>query len=1417
MDVRQIAGGKPRLDFDRVRISIASPDKIKSWSWGEVTKPETINYRTFKPEKDGLFCAKIFGPINDFECLCGKYKRMKYRGIICERCGVEVTKSKVRRERMGHIQLASPVAHIWFFKSPPSRIGLVLDLSIKDLEKVFYFESHIVTDPGETPLKEKQLLNEDEHKEAREKYGDKFEASIGAEAIKSLLVKININKEADRLRRAMKKETSLQRRLRFSKRLRVFKALKKSGNRPDWMILDVIPVIPPDLRPLVRLDGGRFATSDLNDLYRRVINRNNRLKKLIELKAPELIIRNEKRMLQEAVDALFDNGKRGRVHLGANRRPLKSLSEALRGKQGRFRQNLLGKRVDYSGRSVIVVGPELKLGQCGLPKKMALELFKPFIFHKLEKEGLVPSVKVAREWHEQERPEVWDYLEEVVREHPVLLNRAPTLHRLGIQAFEPLLIEGKAIQIHPLVCAAFNADFDGDQMAVHVPLSVEAQIEAQTLMLSTNNILSPAHGRPLTIPSQDMVLGCYYLTLERRDTKGQGRIFSSPEEALLAFENKAIDLQARIKVRKSGPFMNLAIFYDDQAVLSCPINQLKGELVDTTPGRIIFNSVLSKGIPFVNGTLKKKGLENLVYFTYLKSGLGATVEMLDAMKELGFTYATRAGFSLGIDDFVIPKEKKHLVERAEKEVQDIEKLYRDGAISFRERFNRVIDIWTTVTDKVSAAMFEEMKRVSVEGELNALYVMSDSGSRGNKTQIRQLAGMRGLMSKPSGEILETPITANLREGLNVLQYFISTHGARKGLADTALKTANSGYLTRKLVDVSQEVIVDEHDCGTLKGVNVTAIVENGEIIEPFFDRVVGRTSLERIVHPDTHKPIVDTNQEISEEVARELQNVGIERVKIRSVLTCEAKKGICQLCYGRSLSTGGLVDLGEAVGIIAAQSIGEPGTQLTMRTFHVGGIAMRGAERSKLEAKNDGIIRFNNIKSVQNREGVLIVVNRNANITVLDHRQREIEHYEVPYGAKVLVKDGAEVKARQAFAEWDAFNTYILTEESGRVRFQDVELGMTMEEIQDEYTGLITQVIIEPKDEKKQPLIEIIDPKKVQIFDPGDTHFKKKDIVEKEDLDIEISKIKKKGGKEPRWDYLVLKKYYLPSGANLEVKENDAVHSGDPLAKIPREASRTKDITGGLPRAEELFEARRPKAPAVISEIDGVVQYGGLLRGYRKLTVRGERGGEKEYLIPKGAHLSVGEGERVRAGTPMMDGPVNPHDILRVLGEKELAEYLLREVQEVYRLQGVTINDKHIESIIRQMLRWVKVEEIGDTDFLIDEQVDKFIFQEENEKVMKKGGKPAKARPLLLGITKSALSTDSFIAAASFQETTRVLTEASLYGKVDYLRRLKENIIMGRLIPAGTGFKFYRNVALKEEAVPFLAEKETGPTAPERS
>jgi DNA-directed RNA polymerase subunit beta' len=1349
---------KDPTDFDQVRISIASPEKILSWSWGEVTKPETINYRTFKPEKDGLFCAKIFGPINDYECLCGKYKRMKYRGIICERCGVEVTKSKVRRERMGHIKLASPVAHIWFFKGPPSRIGLVLDMSIKDLEKVLYFEAYVVIDSGNTPLKEKQILSEEEYQEAKEKYGDSFRAGMGAEAIKELLEKVNIDKEVERLRRLMKKETSQQKQLRYAKRLRVIKALKKSGNKPEWMVLDVIPVIPPDLRPLVRLDGGRFATSDLNDLYRRVINRNNRLKKLIELRAPDLIIRNEKRMLQEAVDALFDNGRRGKVHLGAHRKQLKSLSDALKGKQGRFRQNLLGKRVDYSGRSVIVVGPELKIHQCGLPKKMALELFKPFIFNRLEKEGLVPSVKVAREWVEQERPEVWDYLEEVVKEHPVLLNRAPTLHRLGIQAFEPVLIEGKAIRIHPLVCAAFNADFDGDQMAVHIPLSVEAQIEASTLMLSSQNILSPAHGRPLAVPSQDMILGCYYLTFERSGAKGEGRIFGSFSEVLFALENNLIDLHASIRVRYSGKFMNLATFYDDQDVINCPIQEVKDEIITTTPGRIIFNEVLPSQMPFVNGVLKKKGLGNLVYYTYLTSGLSSTNEMLDKMKELGFNYATKAGFSLGINDLVVPKVKEELIEKARKEIMKVEKQYRDGVISFGERYNRVVAIWEETTNKIGEVMFEEMKKLSLEGkELNSLYVMTESGARGSRQQIRQLAGMRGLMAKPSGEIIETPILSNLREGLSVLQYFISTHGARKGLADTALKTANAGYLTRKLIDVAQDVVITEEDCGTIEGVYVTAIVENGEIIEPFNERIIGRISLEKVVDPDSGEVIIEPNQEITEEIALKFQNLGIERIKIRSVLTCESRTGVCRMCYGRNMATGRMVELGEAVGIIAAQSIGEPGTQLTMRTFHVGGVA-RVAEKHHLEAQGDGKIKFVNLQTVTDKEGNLVVMNRNGYIAIVDHRGREREHYQIVYGARLFVKDGDEIKTRQKFVEWDPYTSSILTEKEGTIAFKDIIEKVTMEEEQDEITGLRRQVIIDGFEEKYQP----------QIL------------------------IKNKDGK-------ILRSYFIPSGAHLTVKEGSYVYPGDVLAKIPREAAKTKDITGGLPRAEELFEARRPKNPAVITEINGRIELGGILRGYRKIIVKNDEGDRREYLVPRGAHLTVQNGDRVKAGDPLMEGPINPHDILRVLGERELADYLLREIQEVYRLQGVSINDKHIEIIIRQMMKWVKVEDVGDTDFLVDEQVEKFKFQEENEKIIAQGGKPARARPILLGITKSALSTDSFISAASFQETTRVLTEASLFGKIDRLRGLKENIIMGRLIPAGTGFRYYENVRLFEE------------------
>ncbi len=1243
-----VTAPRPRLEFDRVRISIASPEKIKSWSWGEVTKPETINYRTFKPEKDGLFCAKIFGPINDYECLCGKYKRMKYRGIICERCGVEVTKSKVRRERMGHIQLASPVAHIWFFKSPPSRIGLVLDLSIKDLEKVLYFESYIVIDPADTPLKEKQLLNEEEFKDAQEKYGDKFEASIGAEAIKVLLEKINIQKESDRLRKLMKKETSQQRKLRYAKRLRVFKALKRSGNRPDWMVLDVVPVIPPDLRPLVRLDGGRFATSDLNDLYRRVINRNNRLKKLIELKAPELIIRNEKRMLQEAVDALFDNGKRGRVHLGANRRPLKSLSEALRGKQGRFRQNLLGKRVDYSGRSVIVVGPELKLNQCGLPKKMALELFKPFIFNKLEKEGLVPSVKVAREWHEQERPEVWDYLEEVVREHPIFLNRAPTLHRLGIQAFEPLLVEGKAIQIHPLVCAAFNADFDGDQMAVHIPLSVEAQIEAQTLMLSTNNILSPAHGRPLTIPSQDMVLGCYYLTLEKKGLKGEGRIFGAPEQALLAMESGDVALQSLIKLRFTGPFMNLATYYDDQGVMTCPVQDFKGELVETTPGRIIFNSVLPEGFPFVNGVFRKKGMENLVFYTYLKVGLRPTVKILDAMKELGFTYATRAGFSLGIDDFVIPGEKKALVEKAERSVQSIEKQYQDGIISSGERFNRVVEIWGTVTESVSKAMIDEMKRISLEGkELNPLFIMSDSGSRGNRQQIRQLAGMRGLMSKPSGEILETPIVANLREGLNVLQYFISTHGARKGLADTALKTADAGYLTRKLVDVSQDVIITIQDCNTVNGIEMEAVVEGDEEVLHLRTRMLGRTSLYDVLHPTTGEVIVRANEEIDEVLAKRVEDVGVERVWIRSGLTCDAPRGMCSKCYGRDLATGRPVEIGAAVGIIAAQSIGEPGTQLTMRTFHIGGTASMVARTPEQIAKAPGRVEYRDLRTVRNRDGQLMVLNKNGAVTLVDDAGREVDTYTLQMGAVLSVEEGATVKQGDRIAIWDPHSVPILAEAEGVVSFHDFVDDVSVKSDRDEATGTRSLVVLDTK-EDLHPQVVVTDPRSKTM----------------------------------------LGSYHIPAGAHVMVKQGDLVTPGMLIAKTPRKEAMTRDITGGLPRVAELFEARHPKDAAEIAKIEGLVDFGPNQRGKRCLIIRDEvTGAAEEHLIPMGKHIVVYKGDHVRKGQQLTEGPVVPQEILDVCGPQELQKYLVNEVQQVYRMQGVEINDKHIEIIVRQMLR----------------------------------------------------------------------------------------------------------------------------------
>ena len=1352
------------VDFDAIRISLASPEKILSWSHGEVTKPETINYRTFKPERDGLFCAKIFGPVTDWECLCGKYKRMKHRGVICDKCGVEVTQAKVRRERLGHITLATPVSHVWFFKGLPSRIGHLLDISLRELERVLYFEAYVVIEPGDTEFKENQLLTEEQYRKAREEYGSKFRAQMGAEAIKELLKRANIEELSLELRVKMRSETSTQKTLKFAKRLKVVDSFRRSTNRPEWMILDVIPVIPPELRPLVPLDGGRFATSDLNDLYRRVINRNNRLKKLMELRAPDVIIRNEKRMLQEAVDALFDNGRRGRVLRGANNRPLKSLSDTLKGKQGRFRQNLLGKRVDYSGRSVIVVGPELKLHQCGLPKKMAIELFKPFIYNKLEERGLVATIKQAKEMVEQHEPEVWDILEEVIRQHPVLLNRAPTLHRLGIQAFEPVLVEGKAIRIHPLVCTAFNADFDGDQMAVHVPLSPEAQIEASVLMMSSNNIMSPSNGAPIAVPSQDIVLGCYYLTKARPGAKGEGRVFGTRDDVLLALEAGDVETLTPIRLRLSGEFMDLTMGRDDQDVIHAAVETLEREIVNTTVGRVVFNDALPDEVPFVNGLMKKKGLQQLVQYSYLRHGLTMTVSMLDRLKDLGFLYATKSGLSIGINDLVIPQEKAGLVKQASKDVIKVEGQYLDGAITNGERKNKVIAIWSDVTEKIADAMFNEMEDTeNTSRSFNPVYIMADSGARGSKQQIRQLAGMRGLMAKPSGEIIETPITSNFREGLTVLQYFISTHGARKGLADTALKTADSGYLTRRLVDVAQDVIISEIDCGTLDGIEARAIVESGEIIEPLRDRIIGRVTLERVKDPFTDELIAEVNAEVSEELASTIQESGIERVKIRSVLTCASRRGACARCYGRDLSTGKLVELGMAVGVIAAQSIGEPGTQLTMRTFHIGGTASRVSEQSTLESKHAGTAKFQTVQVVEKKDGALIVMNRTGSLVIQDAKGRDRERYALVYGAHLLVRDGQQVEPGQVLVEWDPYTFSMLTEQNGTVRFKDIIEGMTVHEEVDEVTGLMRLIIVDSADEKKQPTIEIRD----------------------------------ENGK-------VARRYHMPSHAHLMVAEGDEVNGGDVLAKIPRETTKTKDITGGLPRVVELFEARKPKETAVISEIDGIVKHGGIVKGMRKMIIiPDEEGAElREYSLPRGVHVNVQEGDRVRAGEPLMDGPSNPHDILSVLGEKALHSYLVNEIQEVYRLQGVNINDKHIEVIVRQMMRWVRVEDVGDTEFLVDEQVDKIRFTEDNERIIADGQRPATGRPLLLGITKASLSTESFISAASFQETTRVLTEASISGKVDHLRGLKENVTMGRLIPAGTGFDFYRKVKIEPDEPP---------------
>jgi DNA-directed RNA polymerase beta' subunit len=1555
---------KPKnpLSYVAVRISLASPEKIRSWSHGEVKKPETINYRTFKPEKDGLFCAKIFGPVKDYECLCGKYKRMKHRGITCEKCGVEVIQAKVRRERLGHIELATPVAHIWFLKSLPSRIGNLLDVSLKDLEKVLYCESYMVTNPGESTLKEGEILSEEDYQEAIRTYGyGSFDVGMGGEVVRDMLAKMDIPVMSEQLRQQMRETSSEAMRRKHAKRLKIVEAFRESGNKPEWMMLEVVPVIPPDLRPLVPLDGGRFATSDLNDLYRRVINRNNRLKRLQDLNAPEIIIRNEKRMLQEAVDALFDNGRRGKIFTGPNKRPLRSLSDMLKGKHGRFRQNLLGKRVDYSGRSVIVVGPELRLHQCGLPKKMALELFKPFIYAKLEERGLVTTIKAAKKMVEREEEEVWDVLDHVIKEHPVMLNRAPTLHRLGIQAFEPVLIEGKAIQLHPLVCTAFNADFDGDQMAVHVPLSIEAQIEARVLMMSTNNILSPANGKPIIQPSQDVVLGCYYMTRERKFSRGHGRTFGSPAEVEIAYDSGAVHLQAPITVRMPAPglesrvseripelkdahlilgvdtsagsqevwhfhrgecfrheantvlsdvasvggdvavsvdggvvtgagaFVSLAIshlgpattqggtygfsvshgvgsaagalaknrgeaelvelevegvdvkawvlpklrgngrvvglvslrlaldesgqplvdarlnttrrlallrqgvkalrarFEDDLVLVAAPAGffgfrglvplklaegkpglEARGELVKTTVGRVLFSSIVPPELPFslVNRPLGKKALGELIDRCYRVAGAKKTVLMADALMQMGFRMSTSAGISICIDDMKIPTKKSEMLDKANAEARDTEAQYQDGLITVKERYNKVVDIWSKVTDDISLSLIREIKVDKIQNpetgamedhdSFNAIWMMVDSGARGSTTQIRQLAGMRGLMAKPSGEIIETPITANFREGLTVLQYFISTHGARKGLADTALKTANSGYLTRRLVDVVQDTIITAKDCGTRAAMEIASLIEGGEIIEHVGERVLGRVAAEDILDPYSDEILVARNGMLDEAAVDKVVQSGVDRVKIRSVMSCDMRWGVCAMCYGRDLARGRLVNVGEAIGVIAAQSIGEPGTQLTMRTFHIGGAASSKATESFLELKTSGNIKFSDaLTTVVNRHGRTVASSRNGELFVVDDKGREREKYPIQYGAALLVRNGEKVSAKTRVAEWDGFNTPILATDTGIIVFEDFE-GVVKEST-DALTGRKLREVEDFRDTDKRPRIVI----------------------------------KESGGKgKPKV------RSFLSAQTKIEVEENDEVVAGDVLARIPRETTKTKDITGGLPRVAELFEARKPKEVAIITEIDGVVSFGKETKGKRRVVVTPETGETQEYLIPKGKNIIVNEGDFVRAGDPLMDGAANPHDILKIRGEGELAKYLVDEIQEVYRLQGVKINDKHIEVIVRQMLRRVRVRTPGDTDFLVDEAVEKHRFDEANERVLSNAGKPALVEPLLLGITKASLSTDSFLSAASFQETTRVLTEAAIHGRVDRLRGLKENILMGRLIPAGTGFAAYQKLGM---------------------
>ena len=1335
---------KAPAQFRKVKISLASPEKIMDWSHGEVKKPETINYRTFKPERDGLFCAKIFGPVKDFECNCGKYKRMKHRGVVCEKCGVEVIQSKVRRERLGHIKLAAPVAHIWFLKSLPSKIGAVLDMTLKQLEKILYFEQYAVVESEVESLPQGKLLSEEQYRQMREEFPGKFRVGIGAEAIRDLLASKDLVTLSKELREEMATTNSQTKRQKLGKRLFVIESFCESGNKPEWMVLEVIPVLPPDLRPLVPLEGGRFATSDLNDLYRRVINRNNRLKRLLELDAPDIIIRNEKRMLQEAVDVLFDNGRRGRVITGANKRPLKSLSDMLKGKQGRFRQNLLGKRVDYSGRSVIVVGPHLRLHQCGIPKKMALELFKPFIYNKLERKGFVTTIKSARKMVEKGVKEVWDVLDEVVTEYPVILNRAPTLHRLGMQAFEAVLIEGKAIQLHPLVCMAFNADFDGDQMAVHVPLSVEAQVEARVLMMSTNNILSPANGEPVIIPSQDIVLGLYYMTRERINVAGEGKVFSSPVEAMIAYDYDQVHLQAKIRVR------------------------MNGEMIDTTMGRIILGQLLPASVPFkeVNRVLSKKALAQLIDFTYRNAGTKDTVIVADRLKDIGYEYATKAGISICINDMKIPLSKEDFIEKAEKDVLDVEQQYTDGLITSGEKYNKVVDIWSKVTEDVANEMMNEIKVEYVRDKdnklvespsFNSIFIMADSGARGSRDQIRQLAGMRGLMAKPSGAIIETPIKANFREGLGVLEYFISTHGARKGLADTALKTANSGYLTRRLVDVAQESTIVERDCQTLDGIVSEPLLDGGEIIVPLGDRILGRVALEDVCDPYTDEVLVEAGKEITEGKVRQIEDAGIDRVMIRSVLSCRSRRGVCAACYGRDLGRGHMVNIGEAIGVIAAQSIGEPGTQLTMRTFHIGGTARRSVEQAELKTQRGGKVGFKNLHFVENADGVKIVMNRNAEISIMDELGRERERFKVNYGAQITVEEGAEVAAGTILADWDAYTIPIVAEVGGTIKYGDIFEGITMQEKVDVVTGKSSMVI---------------------IHSAGSSQLNPR---------ISVKGDKGKTLKLP--DSEAYARYSLPVGSIISVNEGDVIMPGTIVGKIPRETSKTKDITGGLPRVAELFEVRKPKEPAIISEIDGRVSFGKELKGKRRVLITPEYGEPQEYLVPKAKHIIVHEGDYVQAGEPLMEGTVVPNDILRVLGVKELAKFLVNEIQEVYRLQGVKINDKHIEVIVRQMLRRVQITSSGDSRFMIGEQVEWWKFEDERDRLIAAGQTPPVAEPMLLGVTKASLSTESFISAASFQETTKVLTNAAMAGKIDELAGLKENVIMGRLISAGTGLK----------------------------